>query len=242
MGVGERNARFAHHPLEPKVQHRQRMVAVFFFGQKQIIAATGLWVGTAHGLVNAHGAGQGDHRFVVLFGGRHAQAQIGIAAAHHLHMLVLQNFDVAGPHKAVDHEHHHPIQVGRQGLVALGDPKPAACACAHLEHGRLGPAARKVLGTAQHGLVLRQGKSGTRSAIDVDFGQLGQLADPLARKRQFEHLAHDHQVLRQRGGRRAQVAQTLDQLLHSVGVDQMNRRGAHQGQDVKLQAVAQNAH
>ena len=157
-------------------------------------------------------------------------------------MLVLQNFDVAGAHKTVDHEHHHPIQVGGQGLVALGDPKPAARARAHFEHGRLGPAARKALGTAQHGFVLGQGEGGPGPAVDVDFGQLGQLADPLARKRQFEQLAHDHQVLRQGGGRRPPVAQALDQVLHSVGIDHVNGQGAHQGQDVQLQAVAQNAH
>jgi len=52
-----------------------------------------------------------DNGFVVLFALWQVQPQIHMLAAHHSDMLVLQVFDVAGTHKAVDHELDQQVQL-----------------------------------------------------------------------------------------------------------------------------------
>lgn len=92
----------SHHPLEPKIEQGQGLFAVFFLWQKDVvlgIEAPSRLSPALNGFIDAHRWAQADDGFVMLLGFGQGQSQIGLLGPHHLHMLVLEHFDVSGSHK-----------------------------------------------------------------------------------------------------------------------------------------------
>jgi hypothetical protein len=66
-----------------------------------------------------HSRLQCDYGFVVLLGLWQVQSQVDVLGSDHRHVLVLQEFDVTGTHKAIDHKANQPSQVRADAPILL---------------------------------------------------------------------------------------------------------------------------
>ena len=184
----------AQHPVEVKTQHRQHVMAVAQLGHEQVVVGLGQ---VAPGvvfddlLVNAHRRVERHDGFAVAFGLGQGQAQVGVVAAHHLDVLVLEGFQVTGANKAVHHKANRPAQVGRHDLffephfVLDADFGPALGVAHAAQAARL----------ADDAPVFGGRKRPARLGNHLHLGKIRQRFELARGHRVAQHLAHGHQVL-----------------------------------------------
>ena len=190
---------FRQHPVEVKVEHPVRVVAVFDLGQKEVVvcaAVARLELRLTQAAVDAHRRLQGDDGFVVAFCFGQDQAQVMVAFEHDFHMPVLERLEVARPDKAVQHEADGPGQIRRHHL--LGAPDLVALSHLLVRDG-VGLAAQPTR-AADDLPVLAGCERAPRRGVNLDLGEDGQLDQQTLGQRVVEHLAHHHQVLADGGG------------------------------------------
>ncbi|MCY1526095.1 hypothetical protein D9M68_610990 [compost metagenome] len=226
------------HPVKEEIENRQRVLAVLQVRHEDVVFRPAETMGLAvrdQAFIDTNGRSQAHDGLAVPLGLRQVHPQVDMLASHHLDVLVLHELDVAGAHEGVDHPADQPRQLVGHDEQLTSNPETFA-GRQPIQH-RVRMAAQAARRRNQR-TVLRHAEAAARLAAHLDLREHGGLAQCTDVHAMHDHLAEQHEVLRDRRARKALFPEVIDQALHVRGREHSHRHIAQQRNDVRTQSVA----
>ena len=178
---------------------------------------------------------QGNDGFVVLLGLWQVQPQVDVFGSDHSHVLVLQEFDVAGTHKAIDHKAYQPSQVRADAPILLHIEFTSAAfggnRCGH-------PCARQSPCPRNQAAVFTNCEAATWLALDLHTGKTWQASNQVHAVCIVKHFSGCNDVLLDTGGTQTLLVQPLHKVSQVLVVDGVNGHCAKAGLYVLAESAA----
>ena len=185
--------------------------------------------------IHIHSWLQGDDGFVVLLGLWQVQSQVDVLGSHNGHVLVLQELDVTGTHKAIDHKAYQPSQVLTDAPILLNiEFTSAAFGCDRSwdSSSNQPPCPRN------QAAVFPNCEAAPWLALDLHTGKTRQAPYQVHSVCIVKHLSSSNDVLLNTGWTQALVVEPLHKVRQVLVVDGVNGHGAKAGLYVFAESAA----